>query len=140
MRRRKVGLEMLRLGGSSSGFGEPRSFPLDFSEKAITAPRERLDKTRAAGRITQDFPNLVHSCVQTVIKINESISRPQLFAQLLASNNAPRALQQKDENGKRLVLKPEPSPLLTKFPRFQISLKDSEAGNGRAGFLNGHGR
>src|SRR6266566_3623543 len=98
-----------RRGG---GFRRLRCLPLNLPDETIAAPGESFDKSRAAGRIAQHFTDLVHSRIQTVVKIDEGIGGPQLFAQLLASNNAPGPFQKKNEKGKRLVLKPKPAALL----------------------------
>src|SRR6266849_5317805 len=110
----------------------------DRCDEPISASRQRLDKSRVIGRISQRLPQLVDRRVQTVIEINEGIGGPVLGAKLFASHHFVRPLQQNGEDMKGLFLQLDPHALLAQLPRAHVHLKHSEAQNGARSDFEGH--
>src|SRR5579872_1684487 len=71
---------------------------LQRSYKAITTLRDRLDKSRLLRRIAQSFPEPGNRAVQAMIKVDECISRPELFTQLFPRNHSTGSLHQQKQN------------------------------------------
>jgi hypothetical protein len=80
-------------------YGLYRWFQL--TDEPIPPPRQRLDKARALGRITQHLANLVNGCIQVVIDVDKRV-RPEPLLQFLPRHHVARTLQQNAEHLKRL--------------------------------------
>src|SRR5579864_6072151 len=106
--------------------------PLHIGHKAVTSACQGLDEARAAGGIAQHFAQLVHSRVQAVIEIHESIGRPKTLPQFLTGDYGPSTFQQESQHCKRLLLQAQLAVLFAQLPRSQISFEDAEAGRLRA--------
>ncbi len=84
----------------------------DRRDEAISASRQRLDKSGVIGGISQRFAQLVDRRVQTVVEIDEGIGGPVLITQFFASDHFARPLQEDGEDVKGLLLKLDPHALL----------------------------
>ena len=71
-------------------------------------------------------PREHHGVVQSVVKIDKRVSRPQAVAQFFARHNFARLLQQDDENLEGLFGEFKPKTVLAEFAGFQVDLKNSE--------------
>ncbi len=109
--------------------------PGDRCDEAIPASRERLDKSRVVGGVSQRFAQLINRRVQAVVEVNEGISGPVLIAQLFASDYFPGPLQQEREDVKGLFLHLDSYAQLAHLTSAQIYLKHSETQDcGRSGY------
>ena len=118
-------------GGSLELRGLRFRLPLHFADKTISAAGQSFNEAGIAGRVAQRFSDLVHRRVQAVIEVNEGVSRPELFAEFLASHDSAGAFQQNSEHCERLFLDSEACAVLAKFARDQVRLKHTEARNSR---------
>jgi hypothetical protein len=62
-----------------------RSEIVKGANKAVAALGDCLDITRFIGGVAQGFPQPGDGAVQTVIKVNKCIGRPQVLAQFFPS-------------------------------------------------------
>src|ERR1700730_6310625 len=114
--------------------GRIRSSELFHGEnEAVSLTRNRLDKTRALRRISQQFPQLVDRGVQTVLIPNKCV-RPKPFAECAPGNQFPGLLQEQFQNLKRLFLKPDPHSVFTNLSEFQVDFKAPETQSRPGGF------
>jgi len=98
----------------------------DGCDKPVSAPRQCLDKPGIVGGVAQRLAQFVDRRVQAVIKIDESIGRPDRRAQLFPGYYLAGMLQQQREHMEGLLLKLDPYALLAQFARPQVKLKRSE--------------
>ena len=63
-----------------------------WSDEAITAARERLDKARRLGRVAQGRPKSLDRRVQTVLEVDVGIHGPEPLLQFVAGDHLARAL------------------------------------------------
>jgi len=127
--RRFVGCRDRTIG---SNFGECRraffcSNGLDWSEKSITAPRQRLHKSRAVSGVVKSPAEPFHSRVKAMFKIHIGVSRPEPLAKLVARNQFAGAFEKADQNLNRLPLQPDFTALLPELPRTQVKLEEPES-------------
>src|SRR5262249_2650935 len=80
-------------------------FNLDGSDETVPTARQSFDKAGIRSRIVQSVTDLVDRSVQAVIKIDKSVSRPDLLSQLLPGHDLSWVLQELSQNLKRLLLK-----------------------------------
>jgi len=125
-----------------AGFGFGRG--LRFSDEAIPATGDGLDKPRAAGRIAQHFANFVDGRVQTVVEVNKGVGRPKAVAQFFPGDDDARAFEKYCQHSKRLILQAEATSLLAKLAGLDVGFEDSEADYGwfscRVWRRSGHGQ
>jgi hypothetical protein len=110
----------------------------DGNEKAVTTSRQGFNETRVLCGIGQRFPQLVDRGVQAVVEVDESVFRPDLRTQLLATHHIARSLQQHSKYVKGLFLNPDSLSLLPQFSGPQIHLKRSEPPDVRRTGLRDH--
>src|SRR5262249_3841049 len=77
---------------------------LDRRDETITPLGDGFDKARFIRRIPQALPQPRYGAIQAVIEIDIGVSRPQFLAELLASYDLSRALQQAKQNTAGLIL------------------------------------
>src|SRR5579863_1737413 len=94
----------------------------DFADEAVAAPRQSLDELRLFGGITERFSNLVYSCRQPVIEIDESDSGPELAADVFAADNATRTSQKQYQQLEWLSLKTNLPAFLAKLAGMDLYL------------------
>src|SRR5258708_36227251 len=110
-----------------------------FSDESVAAAGQRLDIARVLCSIAKSLAQPVDGVVQTVIKINERVVRPELLAEFIACDHVAGTFQQHGQNLKRLILQPDSSAVLEEFSCAEIDFKRPEPGGrgGRRG--GGHG-
>src|SRR5579864_1887231 len=98
------------IAGSNINFGSHfQLFMADCSDilhrrdEPVSPPRQGLDKARIVSIIAKRFANFVDSFIQSVLKINERVLRPELVVQFLAGDDLAGLLQQSDEHVERLA-------------------------------------
>jgi len=85
----------------------------DRGDEPISASRQRLDKSRVIGGISERLPQLVDRRIQTIVEVNERVGRPVLGAKLFASDHFTGPLQQDGEDMKGLFLQLDSYALLS---------------------------
>ena len=85
-------------------------------DEPVTPPREGLDVTGGLGRVAQGLPQLPHRRVEAVVEVDERVRRPELVPQLLSGHHLARALQEQDQQAKRLILQPDLQSLPAQLP------------------------
>ena len=81
--------------------------------------------------VSQRVPQLLYRAVQTVLKLDKRISRPQLGPQLFACDHGTGASQQHLQNLKRLLLHLDSDARLMELPCSQVRLEQAEAHSAR---------
>src|SRR6266705_1573007 len=99
----------------------------DRRKEPISAPRQRLDKSRVVSGVAQCLSELVYGCVQAVVEIDERILRPDLRAQLFARYHFGRPLKQDGKHLEWLFLQLDALTLFAQLSRAQVHLKNSKA-------------
>src|SRR5262249_11674219 len=100
---------------------------IDWRDKAISPPVERLDKARVVSVVAERLPDAANGLVEALLEIDERIERPQLFLQLLTSNHLARPLQQQGEHIQRLPCELNLHSLPAQLSCSKIQFEDTEA-------------
>jgi hypothetical protein len=109
------------------------------NHESITALRQGFNETRVGSRIAEYFAKLINNGIQTMVKIDKRIGRPEFLPQVFPGHNFARPFQQNDENLERLILQTHPNSRLAKLARAGIGFKDSELVD-FSGLVNRHGK
>jgi hypothetical protein len=94
--------------------------------KSISSSRQSLHKPWILGRVPQYFADFVDGRIEAVVEVNEGPVRPKLRPQLLSGNDLTRALQQHDQNLKRLSSQSDLSSVLGQLLGSKVQLIDPE--------------
>src|SRR5207302_2774822 len=71
--------------------------------KAVAPARKCLHESRTLGRISENFAQPHYRIVQSMIKINKRIARPEPVPQFLARKHIARLFEENGENLERLL-------------------------------------
>src|SRR5215469_10344474 len=110
----------------------------DIGNETVAAARYGFDKARAIGGISQRVAQPGYGAVEALIELDESVRRPDVFAQLFAADDLSAIFQQKAQDLERLVLQLDPGTLLAQFTAVQVEFKHPEPHEFRAGVLRRH--
>ena len=99
---------------------------LDGSDEAVPAPRQGFDELWCFGGIAKRLTDLLDRRVQAVLEIDERVGCPQSPPKLLARNQVPGPLQQRDEYLSWLLLEPNASAAGIQVTRGLIQLETTE--------------
>src|SRR5215469_8738094 len=116
---------MRRLGASGNGRGIIKQ-ATDWSNKAISAPRQSLYESWILSLIGQYFTQPLYRSVDAVVKINECVGRPELIAQFITRHRLTRMGEQQSQYLEGLLLDLQLDPILAKLARSKIEFEDSE--------------
>src|SRR5581483_11629152 len=89
-------------------------------DKAIAAPRHRLNEAGSDRVVSQGEPETADGRVQAVLEIDERALRPEAATQFFARDDLPRVLQERGKNPERLVLERQAKPALAQLPRVDV--------------------
>jgi hypothetical protein len=70
----------------------------DRYDETVTAARKGLNKLRTIGGISEGFSQSIHGGVYAVIEVDESVRRPELFAEFFPSHEVARVFQQQSQD------------------------------------------
>jgi len=98
------------------------------SGEAVATARQSFDVAGFLGRIGQDIAQLLDGAVQTSIKVNKRVRRPEFLTEFLTRNQVTCMLQQNGEHLEGLVLKLQTDTVFVKLARTQVHIKRAEAG------------
>ena len=73
-------------------------------DETIAPSRDRLHKTRRLGRVTERVAQPSDRRVQPVLEIDEGVLRPETLAELLASDELARLLEQHRQQEEAVVV------------------------------------
>src|SRR5262245_24700094 len=90
-------------------------------------PRDGLNELGILRRVAKGFPQSLDGVVESLLKIYESVGRPDLPSQRLTAHNFTGVFQQNLQNLKWLLLKLDPQSLLPQFYGFDVCFKVPEA-------------
>src|SRR5262249_5461818 len=96
---------------------------VDSSDEPVATARHGFDETWALGDIAEAIAQPVDDRVEAVVEVDERVRLPQPAAQLLARYDLTGPLEQRHENLKRLLLKPEPDPVFSQLPSRRVEFK-----------------
>src|SRR6516165_3957148 len=102
-----------------------------MGEEAVAAAGQSLDEARIVGGIAQGFAQLVDGGSQAVVEVNESVRRPVLLAQLLASHHFAGVLKKNGQYVNGLVVNLDTFDLLPQFSRGEVHIERPKAQNSR---------
>src|SRR5438270_5274302 len=92
---------------------------INGSDEAISASGQGFNKSRIVCRIPQRLANFVHRGIQSMLEIDEGISRPKALSQLLSRDQLARVRKKRSKNLKWLFLEFEAMPLPASFSAAQ---------------------
>lgn len=92
----------------------------DGGDETVATAGKGLDESRILRGVGKNFAKPHYRCIQTVIEIDESVARPKLTAQLLASHHFTRLFQKNRKNLERLFLKADPKAVFLEFTSSKI--------------------
>jgi hypothetical protein len=101
-------------------------------QEAIASPRHRFHESGVLCRVSECIPQPAYRRIQTVVKINECVLRPERFLQLFTSYDLTRMLKKYREDPQRLFLKFDFRAATAQFTCSQIKLVGSEPDRTRA--------
>jgi hypothetical protein len=107
--------------------------PLQGRYEPIPSSSDRLNESRILGRIAQRLTEFGYRCVEAVLKIDVSATRPKMFAELVACDHFASVIEHQDENPKGLLLKFDAKAELPQLAGSPIHLERAEA-NPRPGW------
>ena len=81
-----------------------------------------MNESRFVGRIGKSFANLVHGGGETLVKIDESVTRPQFAAHVFATDDVAAIAEEQNEQLEWLRLEPDFVPFFPEFTRANIDL------------------
>src|SRR5258707_8600476 len=96
-------------------------------DKAITLLRDGFDVKRLVGRVAQGRAELHDSRIHAVVEIDEGVGWPEMLAQLLARDHLPRALEQQEQNARRLFAQLDDGAIAAQFSTQGVQFEDAEA-------------
>ena len=102
-------------------------------DEPVATARHRLDKAGRVGRVAQRVAQSLHGGVQPVLEVDEGVVGPQALAELVASHELARPLEQHREQLQWLLLKAETCARLSQLARAQIELEDAKFDQPMAG-------
>ncbi len=73
-------------------------------DEPIPSTRQRLDKRRRLGGITERLPEFLYRCVEAVLEVDERVGLPEPVAQILASDNIAGPVKERRQHLGRLLL------------------------------------
>jgi hypothetical protein len=76
--------------------------------KAVSAPRKRFHISRRFGSVVQNLPNPGDGIIQTVVEIDERVSRPEQRLQFSTGNHFAGPLDKDGQDLKGLSREPKP--------------------------------
>lgn len=76
------------------------------------------------GIVTERLSQSLHRRIETVVEIYECVRRPEAALEFGTGNNLPWMFEKQSKNLQRLILQPDAAPLLEKFTRAEIQLKE----------------
>jgi hypothetical protein len=79
--------------------------PVDRDEESVPSLRDRFDETRIIRVVPQGLSEAIYSFVDSAVKIDSNIARPEPLLKFLASNHLVRVFDQSCQHLKRLLLK-----------------------------------
>src|SRR5439155_26237806 len=91
--------------------------------KAVAPARKCLHESRTLGRISENFAQPHYRIVQSMIKINKRIARPEPVPQFLARNHIARLFEENGENLERLLGHLQSQYVLANFAGSQVNFK-----------------
>ena len=107
-------------GNCGGNYGLNWCFQL--TDESISPTRQRLDKARTLGRVTQHFPNLVNGGIQVVVDVDKGV-RPEPFLQFVPGHYLAGMLQQNAKNLKRLAAELQLYSILAQFACTKVNFE-----------------
>jgi hypothetical protein len=107
----------------------PGPFP---PQESIPSLRQCLDKPGIIGVVTQSFPHTVDCFVEATVEIDDDIGGPKPLLEFFPRHDFARALDQRHQGLKRLLLQLDPYALFAQFSGGQVDLKDPNANRRRS--------
>jgi tRNA pseudouridine-54 N-methylase len=93
----------------------------------VATPRHCFDILRTLGRIIERLTESGNGAIQSVIEVHERVGGPELLLQLLARHHIARALQQRGQDLKGLLLQPNPLAIFAQISGAKIDLEQCKA-------------
>jgi hypothetical protein len=100
--------------------------------KPVPAARECFNVSRRLGGVTEHLAKARNRIMQTMVEIDESVGRPNLGAQLLASDHIAGAIQNSGQHLQRLALQAQPYTVFPQLTGANIQFEVFEAQYARA--------
>jgi hypothetical protein len=100
--------------------------PVDWRDKSVTAASHRLYESGIFGRIAKSVAESANRGVQTVVKINEGVGRPELLLQFVTSNDLARPFDESKQYLERLLLQAHTRAVAAKLSRAHVHFEGTE--------------
>jgi hypothetical protein len=97
------------------------------SNESITTLRQRLDEPGIVSVVIQDFAQAVDRFVEPAIEVDHDIRGPKALLEFFACQDLARALEQRHQGLKGLLLKFDPHTQPTQLTGRQVNLEDPKA-------------
>jgi len=85
---------------------------VDWSDETISTSSERFDEHWSVRRFAQSIAQPLDGSIESMIKIDEGVRRPEPIAQFVTGNHFPGMLQKQAKNAERLLLEFELDSIL----------------------------
>ena len=108
------------------GKGRRRRQQSHRGDESVAAPRQRFHEGRGFGRISERPPDLFHGGVQTVVEVHERVGWPEPLAQILASDDVARSIQQRRQYLRGLLLELHPAAVAVQLPARAVEHEPGE--------------
>src|SRR5439155_22395298 len=95
--------------------------------KAVAPARKCLHESRTLGRISENFAQPHYRSVQSMIKINKRIARPEPVPQFLARKHSARRYDENGAHSESLLGHLQSQAVLAKFAGTQVNVKCATA-------------
>jgi len=93
------------------------------SYEPITPPGDSFDIPRLIGRVSKSVPQPLYGGVDTVVKFNDRVVRPQTFLDVLPGDYFTRRFEEHSQDLERLLLESNPVPVFAQFSPSNIEHK-----------------
>src|SRR5512138_2634175 len=110
-----------------SGYGLRLSLTLHGANEPIAASRQRLDVFRIVGRIAQRLAKSIDRRIERLLRVDETLLRPQSPAEGFARDELAGLLQQRREDEERLIGQADGTPISAQLLRAQVGFELIEA-------------
>src|SRR5262245_46953403 len=100
---------------------------LDWCDESVAALRQGLDESGTFGRIPERLAQAVHRRVQAVVEIDERVSRPELLAEFVASNEIAAAVHEEQKDVEWAAAQLDDAALLAQFAQAAVDFEQAEA-------------
>jgi hypothetical protein len=98
----------------------------DTRHEAVSAFRQRLDKSGSFRVIAQELPKVVNRLVDGAVEVHVCVTSPDAIAQLFPGHHLTARCDEHRQNMSRLLLQPKCASPLTQFSRAQVKLEVTE--------------